>query len=62
MAGFVFGVIGIYWIKRAKREAHLPSLVFGIALMAYPYFIENAYWLWGIGVGLCFLAYKMVDV
>jgi hypothetical protein len=37
----------------------MPSLVIGIALLAYPYFVENAYALWGIGAALLFLAYKI---
>lgn len=55
-AGFVFGVIGLFLVRRAKREAHIPSLFIGVAMMAYPYFVENAYLLWGIGVVLLFAA------
>jgi hypothetical protein len=54
-AGFVFGVIGLWFVKRAKAEGNLLSLGVGIALLVYPYFIENAYLLWGLGVALVFL-------
>jgi hypothetical protein len=58
-AGFFFGVWGVFLIRRAKRESHIPSLFFGLALIVYPYFIENDYLLWGIGAVLCGAAYKL---
>jgi hypothetical protein len=58
LAGFVFGVIGMFLIGRARREGHLPSLLVGIVLVLYPYFIENVYLLWGAGIALVALAYK----
>ena len=59
LAGFVFGVIGVYWIKRGKTEAHPLSMFLGVALLVYPYFIENVYLLWGIGAVICIAAYKL---
>jgi hypothetical protein len=56
-AGFIFGVIGLYLVRRAKREANIASLLIGVAMMIYPYFIENDYLIWGIGVALTFGAY-----
>ncbi|MBI3555131.1 MAG: hypothetical protein HY074_02560 [Deltaproteobacteria bacterium] len=58
-AGFIYGVMGVWLIRYAKREAHIPSVVFGVALLVYPYFIENIYLLWGIGAVILVLAYKM---
>ncbi|MBI3544893.1 MAG: hypothetical protein HY075_16595 [Deltaproteobacteria bacterium] len=58
-AGFFFGVWGMFLIKRAKRESHLPSLLIGLALIVYPYLVENSYALWGIGFGLLFAAYRL---
>ena len=57
VAGFFFGVWGLYLVRRAKREAHPPSLAIGLALLVYPYFVENAYLLWGIGTALLGAAY-----
>ena len=59
IAGLVFGVIGMYLIKRAKSEAHIPYALIGVALIAYPYFVENIYILWGVGVALTLLALKI---
>jgi hypothetical protein len=58
-AGFVYGVFGMALIRRAKKEAHPPSLVIGLALIVYPYIIENIYLLWGIGAILVVTAYKL---
>lgn len=57
-AGFIFGVIGWSLFRHGKRNAHFFSLLIGIALMVYPYFIENTYLLWGVGVVLCGVAYQ----
>lgn len=59
IAGFIFGVIGMYMIKRAKSEAHVPYFIIGLVLLIYPYFIENVFLVWGLGAGLVFLAFKM---
>ncbi len=61
MAGFFYGVWGMFLVKRGRREAHPPSLIIGVALIVYPYFISNDYALWGIGAVLLFLAYKLTD-
>lgn len=59
-AGFVYGVIGFYLVKYAKKEGHFPSFFIGIALMIYPYFFANPFALWGIGAALSFLALKLI--
>ena len=59
LAGLIFGTFGIYFVKHGRREAHIESVLIGIALMAYPYFVENDFLLWGIGVGLLFVGYRM---
>ena len=58
-AGLLFGVWGMYFVKRAKSQAHWPSLFVGIGLMIYPYFVENVYLVWGLGVVLIFLGYSL---
>ena len=59
-ASFIFGVFGIYLFRHGKKKAHAPALLIGIALMIYPYFIENVFLLWGIGIVLLALAYKLL--
>ena len=57
-AGFIYGVLGVYLIKRGKSEAHVPFVLFGVAMVAYPYFVENITLLWGIGAVLLYGAYR----
>lgn len=58
LAGLLFGTFGIYYFKKGKNEADLPLMFIGSALFFYPYFIENDYLLWGMGMGLIVLAYQ----
>ena len=59
MAGFIFGVWGMFLIRRGRSSGHLPSALLGVALILYPYFFENPYALWGIGCALLLLAYRL---
>ena len=59
MAGFVFGTLGFYLLRHGKKQAHTPFIVIGLALMIYPYFIENEFLLWGVGGALLFSAYRL---
>lgn len=61
LAGFVFGVAGVFFIKAAKREANLKLLGFGIALLVFPYFVENVYLCWATGIALTVIGYKQMD-
>ncbi len=58
-AGFLYGTMGVYFIKRAKRLSHIPSLVIGAALLIYPYLLENEYLVWGIGAALVAVGVKL---
>lgn len=58
-AGFLFGVIGFYLLRSAKRRGNLYWVPIGIGLMVYPYFVSSAWLNWGIGILLCGLAYLL---
>jgi len=58
-AGFAFGIVGFYMLKEGRRKANWGIVLIGLALMIYPYFISTAWLSWVIGIGLCFLAYKI---
>ena len=60
-AGFLFGTIGFFLIRLGKREGNLRAAGIGVALCLYPYFFDNPYLLWGIGLGLCTLAYRCLQ-
>ena len=59
IAGFIYGTIGVYIIKRARDTANIANFIIGIALLVYPFFISNAYAVWGIGAVLVAVAYKL---
>jgi glucose uptake protein GlcU len=59
IAGLVFGVLGIYFFKRGKNDAELPLIAIGLVLMLYPYLVENIYLLWGIGILLVGIGFKL---
>ena len=45
----VFSIIGLAAFRAGKREYEWKPMVIGVALMTYPYFISNEWWLWIIG-------------
>ena len=58
-AGLIFGAFGMYFLKKGKDDGEVPPIMIGLALLIYPYFIENVFFLWGIGVFLMFLGFKV---
>ncbi len=55
--GLLFGSIGVgYFIYGRRQEKIIPRYC-GIALMVYPYFVPNVYWLVGVGLALLALPY-----
>ncbi|MGH8749206.1 MAG: hypothetical protein ACREU5_08875 [Burkholderiales bacterium] len=55
--GLLFGAIGTgYFIYGRRQKAAVPLMV-GVALMVYPYFIDNNWLLAAIGAALCAVPY-----
>jgi hypothetical protein len=61
LAGLIFGGFGLFFFRLARKEGNPRLLAIGIALMAYPYFVENEYLCWGIGVGLTVLGFRSIE-
>ena len=57
MSGFIFGVIGFYLFKEGKKRLNFAWVAIGVALMAYTLFVSGPWLDWGLGFGLCGLAY-----
>ena len=57
MASLIFGIIGWYLFSHGRKNANNHFVVIGIALMVYPYLTKGPLADWGIGAGLCGLAY-----
>jgi hypothetical protein len=59
--GLLFSSIGLgFFLYGRKQRAPWP-LVCGIALMIYPYFVANAWWLVAIGVALTAIPWFLRD-
>lgn len=53
----VFGSVGLATFVYGKKSGLMKPMVIGLALMIYPYFIEQAWLVFAIGSGLCWLLY-----
>lgn len=61
IGGLVFGIFGIYLLRMGKKESNFTKMMIGLALMIYPYFIYNAWLVWGIGAALTIWGYRVRD-
>jgi len=52
-ASLLFGAIGLGAFVYGKKMVLWKPMVFGIALMAYPYFVPQAWLIYAIGSALC---------
>ena len=58
-AGFAFGVFGWYFFKGGRKDGNGAHVIIGLALMIYPYFVTGAWLIWGIGIALMALAFRL---
>jgi hypothetical protein len=56
---FVFGVFGFWMIRQSRARGNPSLLIVGVLMLGYTYFVSNAWLDWGIGIGLCYWAYKI---
>jgi glucose uptake protein GlcU len=61
IASLIYGIIGLWIFRRAKKMANLKNILVGIALMVYPYFVSGPVKTWGVGAVLCAIAYYYWD-
>ncbi len=48
--GLIFGSLGMGYIAYGRKQAHLPALLAGVGLCAFPYFVNSV--LMSIVIGL----------
>ncbi len=51
-AAIIFGSIGFGAWRYGKNMGQWRPMVIGVGLMLYPYFVDGAWLLWGIGIAL----------
>ncbi|QUN07252.1 hypothetical protein KDN34_07460 [Shewanella yunxiaonensis] len=61
MLGLLFSSIGMGYFIYGKRQSNLVALCSGLALMIYPYFIDNRYAVLCVGVLLMALP-KFIEI
>lgn len=52
IGGFIFGTFGFAAWRYGKGAQEWRPMVMGMALMIFPYFIDNVWLLYGIGIFL----------
>ncbi len=57
ISGILFGVIGMWLLNYARKRTNFRLVAIAFALMFYPYVTNGPLQDWGIGIGLCGLAY-----
>jgi len=57
MSGLLFGAIGMWMIKEARKKSNLLLVAIATTLMIYPMFTSSLLSDWGIGFLLCGIAY-----
>ena len=61
LASLIFSVLGIYFLKRGRKDLNNPLIVIGILLFGYTYFIESDFWIWAAGIGLSGLGFYLKE-
>jgi hypothetical protein len=51
-ASLLFGSVGFAVFMYGKKSMHWQPMIIGVALMVYPYFVENVLLLYAIGIAL----------
>jgi len=51
-ASLLFGIVGFAAFRYGKKSPSLKAMLLGAALMVYPYFVEDIWLLYVIGVAL----------
>ena len=51
-AQVLFGAIGFAAFVYGRKQGQLKPALLGVAIMAYPYFVDNVWLLYGIGAVL----------
>ena len=60
-AWLIFGLIGMAAFGYARKQQKPKILLLSILLMAYPYFVEQALYLWAVGIALTVALFVVRD-
>lgn len=57
VGGLIFGLLGIWIFRKARRDGNKKLMWVGVALMAYQLFTLDPIPIWAVGLALSALAY-----
>ena len=57
----LFGAIRMGAFVYGKKQSAFKAMILGVALMAYPYFVPDTYFLYGIGLVLTVMLFLIRD-
>ncbi len=60
IASLLMSCVGYVAFSYGKRQRRPPPLAIGLLLMIFPYFVDTASAIYGIGVALCVLLWFLV--
>lgn len=55
MLALIFSAIGFVYFQYGRKQAQIPMIISGLALMVFPYFLDSKIWLVVIGTVLALL-------
>jgi hypothetical protein len=61
IAWVIFGAIGFVAFSYGKKNNKLTTLILGIVMMVYPYFVQNTILLYVVGILICIGLYFWRD-
>lgn len=61
MAWLIFSIIGLCAFNYGRKNKNYRTLIIGLVLMVYPYFVSSTLWLYILGIGFSSLLYFWKD-
>ncbi|KYG63628.1 hypothetical protein AZI86_12415 [Bdellovibrio bacteriovorus] len=58
VGGLIFGILGVWIFRKARKEGNIKLMWVGVAMMAYQLFTMDPIAIWAIGISLSALAYR----
>lgn len=62
LLSMLIGSVGFVAFVYGKKQSRLPQMVAGVTLMAFPYFVSNAWVMLAIAVGVLVAMYGAIRV
>ncbi len=57
--GLIFGSLGMGYIAYGRKQSHLPAILAGVGLCAFPYFVNSVWMSIVIGLALTILPFLL---